>query len=210
MSPRLRTDFLDKEIPPKSHVYRDSRSLRRSIRRAWPLKLASDVGAKCRGRAQPPADGHACWRKIGKTFASTKGLDFVRQVRKLVIKPEPQLHCVAPQCIKESAIVEYGVNNSHRHRQDDYEPRRSHGAVLMNLTPTKRASTHTTSQFRWMAPLNSTKVKVRGKSVSGCAMARRAPPFDISRITQWTGGLCAPTITSATRRIGYREVFRSS
>ena len=135
----------------------------------------------------------------------------VREGRKLIIKPISELHRSVPESISEPAIVEYFVEDNHPDRQNDREPRNRHRAAPINLTPTYRESVHTTSQFRWtLAPLNSTKVKVRGKSANGCATARRAPPSDMSQITQLTGGRCAPKITLAARRIGRRKLARLS
>lgn len=80
-----------------------------------------------------------------------------------------------------------------------------------NLTPTKRLSIQTTSQFRWaLASLVNSRANVRGKSPGGYAIVRRAPPSDISQISQRTGGRAVSKRTDAARRIGCRLCFRAS
>jgi hypothetical protein len=81
----------------------------------------------------------------------------------------------------------------------------------MNLTPTNRASRHTTSQLRFtLASVVKRRAKLRGNSAYGCAMERRAPPSEMSQISQWIGLPVAFSTTAASRRIRCRFFLRYS
>lgn len=81
----------------------------------------------------------------------------------------------------------------------------------MNLTPTERRSIHISSQSRWaLRSLYSTSVNVRGISVVGWPITRRAPPLETSRIMHGTARSFPEKVTSAARRIERRSVLRPS